>query len=205
MTVTLLKRLTLQSDALAIRVGKYSSRKIIRSLEGRCPAQSLSLRQCDCGGEAPSREALIVIEPDISLRHVQEDYTSCHVMAIERPKIHLGIRLWRKSERQNSDLMDGNIKEEERKVSTAKSEEKKDWNLKRERKVLKGRVVPAHAVKAHGGLEVLLHSFLTSALAGSAWRASLSDRFTPGVWIPGTYCIRSREGQRSDLEALEKR
>jgi hypothetical protein len=88
-TVTLLKRLTLQSDVSVIRVGKYNSRKIMRSLEGRRPAQS-SLRHCDCGGEAPSRKALIVIELDISLRHVQEDYTSCDdVMAIERPKIHL--------------------------------------------------------------------------------------------------------------------
>jgi hypothetical protein len=34
-------------------------------------------------------------------------------MAVERPKIHFGIML-------------GNIKEEERKVSTAKSEEKVD-------------------------------------------------------------------------------
>jgi len=101
--------------------------------------------------------------------------------------------------------MDGNIKKEERKVSTAKREEKKDWNLERERKVRKGRVVPAHAVKAHGGLEVLLHSFLKSAVAGSAWRASLSDRFTQGAWIPGTHLIRSRVGQMSDLEALEKR
>ena len=179
----------------------------MRSLEGRRPAQSLSLRQCDCGGEAPSREALIVIEPDISLRHVQEDYTSCHVMAIERPKIHLRIRLWRKRERerQNSDLMDGNIKKEERKVSTAKREEKKDWNLKRERKLHNGRIVPAHAMKAHGGLEVLVHSFLTSAVAGRAWRASFSDRFIPGVWMPGTHWIRNMVGQRSDLEALEKR
>jgi len=111
-TVTLLKRLTLQCDTSAIRVGKYTSWKIMRSLEGRRLAQSLSLRQRDCGGEAPSREALKVIELDISLRHVQEDYTSCDVMAIERPKIHLRIRLWRKSERQNSNLMDGNIKKE---------------------------------------------------------------------------------------------
>ena len=93
MTVTLLKRLTLQSDASAIRVGKYNSRKVIRSLEGRRPTQSLTLRQRGCGGEAPSSEALIVIEPDISLRHVQEDYTSCHVITIEHPKIHLRIRL----------------------------------------------------------------------------------------------------------------
>jgi len=72
-TVTLVKRL--QSNASAIRVGKYNSRKIMRNLEDRRPVQSLSLRHCDCGGEAPSREVLIVVELDISLRHAQEDYT----------------------------------------------------------------------------------------------------------------------------------
>jgi hypothetical protein len=31
----------------------------------------------------------------------------------------------------------------------------------------------------HGGEEVQLHAFLTSALAGGEWSATLSNRFTP--------------------------
>lgn len=52
--------------------------------------------------------------------------------------------------------MEGNIKGEERKVSTAKSEEQKDRNLKRVGNVSEGKFV----LHTHWGLEVLLHSFL---------------------------------------------
>jgi hypothetical protein len=41
-------------------------------------------------------------------------------------------------------------------------------------------VFPDHAVKAHGGIEVQLHSFLTSALDGGEWSTSRLGRFTPG-------------------------
>jgi hypothetical protein len=39
-------------------------------------------------------------------------------------------------------------------------------------------------MKAYGGMDVYIHIFLTSALAGSEWSASRPCRFTPGtLWI----------------------
>jgi hypothetical protein len=34
-------------------------------------------------------------------------------------------------------------------------------------------------MKAYGGVDVYIHNFLTSALAGGEWSASRHDRFTP--------------------------
>jgi hypothetical protein len=45
-------------------------------------------------------------------------------------------------------------------------------------KKVNGEVVPVHAMKAHGGIKVQLHSFLTWALDGGEWLTSLSGRFT---------------------------
>jgi hypothetical protein len=47
------------------------------------------------------------------------------------------------------------------------------------------RVFPIHAVKAcTGGVEVWLHSFLTSALCGVEWLTSRPSRFIPGERSP---------------------
>jgi hypothetical protein len=42
----------------------------------------------------------------------------------------------------------------------------------------KGKVVAVHVMKVYGAVEVLLHSFYTSALAGGKWSASSHGRFT---------------------------
>ena len=43
----------------------------------------------------------------------------------------------------------------------------------------RGRCVPVHAVKTHGGVEVQLRPFLTSALNGVEWLASRSYGLNP--------------------------
>jgi hypothetical protein len=40
------------------------------------------------------------------------------------------------------------------------------------------------AKETYGGLEVLLHVFLTSALGGDEWSASRPNRFIPGEGTP---------------------
>jgi hypothetical protein len=55
-------------------------------------------------------------------------------------------------------------------------------------------------MKTYGGVEVLIHVFLTSALDGGEWSASRPCRFTPGShWIIGWV------GLRVGLDAVEKR
>jgi hypothetical protein len=39
-------------------------------------------------------------------------------------------------------------------------------------------------MKAYGGVDVEIHIFFTSALAGGEWSASCSGRFTPGIGAP---------------------
>jgi hypothetical protein len=42
-------------------------------------------------------------------------------------------------------------------------------------------------MKAYGEVDVQIHIFLTSALAGGEWSASWPRRFTPGESAPGTH------------------
>jgi hypothetical protein len=47
--------------------------------------------------------------------------------------------------------------------------------------------------------------FLTSALVGGAWSASIPCRFSPGEISPSTYLIEGRVGQKAGLNDMEKR
>jgi hypothetical protein len=62
-----------------------------------------------------------------------------------------------------------------------------------------------YAMKAYGGMDVQIHIFLTSALAGGEWSASRPGRFTPRGKAPGTHWIRGWVGPRAGLDDLEKR
>jgi hypothetical protein len=55
-------------------------------------------------------------------------------------------------------------------------------------------------MKAYGGVDVQLHIFLTSALAGDEWSASRPGRFTPG-----THWIGDWVNPRAGLDDAEKR
>jgi hypothetical protein len=61
-----------------------------------------------------------------------------------------------------------------------------------------------HAMKAYGGVNVQIHIFLTSALAGGEWSASRPGRFTPGQKAPGTHWIRGWVDPRASLDDVEK-
>jgi hypothetical protein len=62
-----------------------------------------------------------------------------------------------------------------------------------------------HTMKMHGGVEVQLHAFLTSAVDGDDWSASRPGRFTPGERIPGNHWIGSWVGLRIGLDTVPKR
>jgi hypothetical protein len=59
-------------------------------------------------------------------------------------------------------------------------------------------------MKAYGGVDVYIHIFLTSALAGGEWSASRPGRFTAGERIPGTHWIGGWVGPRAGLDDVEK-
>jgi hypothetical protein len=44
-------------------------------------------------------------------------------------------------------------------------------------------------MKAYGGVELWIHIFLTSTLAGGEWSTPRPCRFTPGERAPGTHWI----------------
>jgi hypothetical protein len=60
-------------------------------------------------------------------------------------------------------------------------------------------------MKAYGGVDVYIHTFLTSALAGGEWSASLPGRFTPGGRAPGTHWIGGWVDPRAGLDDVKKR
>jgi hypothetical protein len=55
-------------------------------------------------------------------------------------------------------------------------------------------------MKTSGGADVYIHVFLTSALVGSEWSASL-----PGSFATGTHWIGGWVGPRAGLDDVEKR
>jgi hypothetical protein len=63
-------------------------------------------------------------------------------------------------------------------------------------------------MKAYGGVDVQIHIFLTSALAGGEWSASRPGRLIPGERAPGTHWIgwvdpRSRPGRHGEEKILD--
>jgi hypothetical protein len=61
-----------------------------------------------------------------------------------------------------------------------------------------------YAMKAHGAVDVEIHIFLTSALDGGEWSASLPGHFTPGERDPYTHWIGGWVGPRASLDDVEK-
>jgi hypothetical protein len=59
-------------------------------------------------------------------------------------------------------------------------------------------------MKTYGGVDIPVHIFLTSALAGGKWSASRPGRFTPGERAPGTNWIGGWVGPRAGLDNTEK-
>jgi hypothetical protein len=62
-----------------------------------------------------------------------------------------------------------------------------------------------YAMKAYGGVDVHIHIFLTSALAGGEWSASRPCRFTPCERAPGIHWIGGWVSPRPGLDEVEKR
>jgi hypothetical protein len=60
-------------------------------------------------------------------------------------------------------------------------------------------------MKAYGGVDVEIHIFLTSALAGGKWSASRLGHFTPGIRAPSTHWIGGWVDPRAGLDDMEKR
>jgi hypothetical protein len=60
-------------------------------------------------------------------------------------------------------------------------------------------------MKEYGEVDVLIHIFLTSALAGGEWSASRPGCTTPGERAPVTHWIGGWVGPRASLDDVEKR
>jgi hypothetical protein len=64
-------------------------------------------------------------------------------------------------------------------------------------------------MKTYVGVDVYIHIFLTSALAGGEWSISRPCRFTPGERAPGTHSIghwvgpQSRSGRDGETKILD--
>jgi hypothetical protein len=59
-------------------------------------------------------------------------------------------------------------------------------------------------MKAYGGVDVQIHIFLTSALAGVEWSASRPGRFTLGKTAPDIHWIGGWVGPRAGLDDVER-
>jgi hypothetical protein len=59
-------------------------------------------------------------------------------------------------------------------------------------------------MKGYGGVDVLIHVFLTSALGAGEWSASCTGRFTPEERVPGTHWIGGSVDPRAGLSDMEK-
>jgi hypothetical protein len=59
-------------------------------------------------------------------------------------------------------------------------------------------------MKAYGGVDVCVHIFLISALAGDEWSASRTGRFTPGTYYVDRNLggPQSRSGRRREEKIL---
>jgi hypothetical protein len=57
-----------------------------------------------------------------------------------------------------------------------------------------------YAKKTYGGVDLEIHIFFTSALAGGEWSASRPGRFTPGI-----HCIGGWMGHRTGLDDTERK
>jgi hypothetical protein len=60
-------------------------------------------------------------------------------------------------------------------------------------------------MKAYGGVDVQIHIFLISALAGGERSASCPGRFTPEERAPVTHCIEGWVDPGDGLDNVEKR
>jgi hypothetical protein len=60
-------------------------------------------------------------------------------------------------------------------------------------------------MRAYGGVDVYIHIFLTSTLAGGEWSASRPGRFSLGARARGTHWIGGWVDPRADLDDVEKR
>jgi hypothetical protein len=60
-------------------------------------------------------------------------------------------------------------------------------------------------MKAYEGVDVKIHIFLISALAGGEWSASRPGRFTPGERALGTHWLGGWVDLRAGLDDVEKR
>jgi hypothetical protein len=60
-------------------------------------------------------------------------------------------------------------------------------------------------MKAYGRVDLSIHFFLTSALAGGEWSASRPCRFTPGERAPGIHWIGGWVGPRAGLDDVKNR
>jgi hypothetical protein len=79
------------------------------------------------------------------------------------------------------------------------------YSLATDRSCPCAQLIKHYAIKAYGGVEVLIHVFLSSALVRGEWSASLPGRFTPKERPPGTHWIGGWVGPRTGLDDVGKR